>query len=225
MRDGEFTQAGRYPLLTHLDQIFGVEPELAARFQHGLDGADVDCMLPLVVGDSAPVPSAVTFGHPPGRQAVVPGIVKSADHVAMAITKDSRPFAILDALGKEKGPAGLRQCAAGETESLEGRPDFGFDIVEQHLPAIGVLALRRQADTARKIGSERSGIEIGLCSCYGRVTCHEPEHNIRTGASKCPIEFRRCRSGVPGYGVFPPIETNRIRLNRNGVDIGFGRAY
>ncbi|MCY1528037.1 hypothetical protein D9M68_631270 [compost metagenome] len=63
----QLAQAHGAGFLAHFDQVFGVEPQLAARFQHQPQGFHIDGVLALVVGNAAAVPAAFRFGQRPGR--------------------------------------------------------------------------------------------------------------------------------------------------------------
>ena len=171
----KLAQAGRAGFLAHLDQPFGVEAELAALGEHRRLRGDIDRVLALVVDHAAPVVAAVLLGQRPGRQARVPAGIEPADDVAVAVAEHGRQGRVLDPLGIQERPLGarLREGAALEAELLQRGLDFTFKIARKVRSTLGILALGRDRDAARKVGLERAGIEIGLGAGNGGGTGHQ----------------------------------------------------
>src|SRR5579859_7655300 len=79
-RGAYLVQVGRADLLSHLDQEFGIEAELAAAgLAHGLKRGEVDRVLTLVVGGAAAIDAVVA-----------PFTDHAIDDIAMAIDQDGR---------------------------------------------------------------------------------------------------------------------------------------
>ena len=171
-----------------------LKPSLPRVGEHGRLRGDIDRVLALVVDHAAPVVAAVLLGQRPGREARVPSGIEPADDVAVAVAEHGRQGRVLDPLGIEKRPLGarLREGAAREAELLQRRPDFTFKIARKVRGALGILALGRDRDAARKIGLERAGIEIGFGAGNGCGTGHEilsatgGEGGIRTHGRLAP---------------------------------------
>src|SRR4051812_24256109 len=98
----ERLQARRPRLLAGLDQHLDVEAELAARAQHRLERAEIDRVLPLVVGGAAAVDALAFLLQLPGLEPRAPLPLLPADHVAVPIQEYRRPLGVFDQLGHQE---------------------------------------------------------------------------------------------------------------------------
>ncbi len=179
----QFAQPHRAGFLAHLDQVLGVEAELAARLQHQPQRLHVDGVLALVVGNAAAVPAAFGLGQRPRRQAFLPFPFQTTNHIAVPVAQHRGQGRILDAFGVQERRQRLRmrQRAAGESQGLERRTDLVLQIVRQHGGAFGVLAFRGQRQSARQQRAEGAGIKAvfrlgdGVCAGHGWVAPLEVE--------------------------------------------------
>ena len=159
-RCADFIQIRRADLFAHLDQEFGVEPELAAaRLAHRAQRGEIDAVLALVVGSAAAIDAVVDRRHLPGIEPAAPFADHAIDDVAVAVDQDGRQRVALTILrDKERRLAagGFHQPAL-EIELGKGRPHFLFEIGAQLGLTPGALAFGLVGDTAPESLQEFAG--------------------------------------------------------------------
>ena len=87
MRRAKFVQAGRAGFLTSFDEQLDIEAELAAGLDHAAKRADIDGVLALVVGGTAPKQFFTFFDQLPRCQSCAPLLIEPANHIAVTIGK------------------------------------------------------------------------------------------------------------------------------------------
>ena len=160
----ELWQARAAGLFAHLDHDAAVEPQLAARFQHGLKSGDIDQVLAFVVGGAAAIKLVAFLNQFERMQPLAPLVGLGADHVAVAIGQHGRQVIALAALAHQKGATarvGIVVKATGKAHCRQQRLHRLDQIAFEFGGLVGVLALGLIRDEVGKFGLECPLIEIG----------------------------------------------------------------
>ncbi len=170
----QFAQARGAGLLAHLDQPLGVEAELAALGENGIESCEIDAVLAFVVGGAAAPVAPGGLVELPRVAPLLPASFEAADDVAMAVAEHGRVQRVLDALGEQERPfrLGMGEDAAGKAERIERRLHLLVDIAGEVRAALRILALRRDRHAAREIGLEGAAVEVSLGAGDGALPAH-----------------------------------------------------
>lgn len=192
----ELGEAGGPELLTGLQQKHDVVSERPLPLPDDmLQGDEVDQVLPLVVGDPAPVPALALDGEPPGIEPGAPSVGVPRLYVRVAVGEERGQALGLGAAGDQEGVAG----GDGVLRDVDGEPhavEAGRDLLGQVAAQLGflarVVALGGDRDEAGEFFPERPGVEV-VCGAVDRVlSAHGPRRWHRTeGANKGWWDVRR----------------------------------
>src|SRR5215475_12307647 len=137
----KLAQSGGAHFLSHLDQNLGVEAEAAALGDDRRERADVDAVLPLVVGRAAAVKARALDRQHPGRKAHPPQIIEAAHGIAVAVDENGDRGVILRAFRhQEWWTRWVVENARRKSERGEARRHLLVEIAAQLGRAFRLLA-------------------------------------------------------------------------------------